>query len=304
MLAALTIDLDGLEHYHRLLGLPDPAPGADPVYRKAVERFGELCDRLRLRGTAFCIGRNLADPWAADSVRRLSEAGHEIANHSLSHDYALAFRAPAEIVAELRGGAQAIALATGTRPVGFRAPGYTLSPALLDALAADGYRYDASAFPALPYYLGKASVMALLALTRRPSVAVLDRPRVLLAPRVPYRPRPDEPYARGTPQRSSRVLELPVATGLLGFPLTGTFVGTLPAWAIRAASLGTGRRPLLDLELHGIDLLDASDVAPALAARQRDLLVPARTKIGRIEDFVRRLAHREWLPLAEAARRF
>jgi hypothetical protein len=236
-------------------------------------------------------------------VRRLAEGGHEIANHSFSHDYALSHRSPVEIAAELRGGADAIARVTGRPPVGFRAPGYTLSPALLSALAADGYRYDSSAFPALPYYLGKAAVMGVLALTRRPSRAVLDRPRVLLAPRTPYHPRPDEPYARGAPPAALPILELPVTTGLLGFPLIGTFIATFPHWALRALALGTGRLPLFDLELHGIDLLDASEVSPALAARQRDLAVPAAKKTARIEAFVRRLADREWVTLAEAAER-
>jgi hypothetical protein len=301
-LAALTIDLDGLELYHRIHSLPEPAPGDDPVYGKAVERFGELCARLGARGTAFCVGRNLAAPPAAAAVGALAAAGHELANHTLSHDYALSRRPAAVIADEVRGGADAVARIAGRPPVGFRAPGYTLSPPLLAALARDGYRYDASAFPALPYYAAKAGVMATLALLGRPSAAVLDRPRVLLAPRTPYHPHPREPYARAAPPEALPVLELPVATGLLGFPLIGTFLGTLPGWAIRALSAGTARLPLVDVELHGVDLLDASDAPAALAARQRDLAVPAAAKIARIEAFVRSL-HREWLPLAEAAAR-
>jgi hypothetical protein len=303
VLASLSIDLDALEHYHRIHGLPDPPPDPDPVYGKAALRFGELCARLGLRGTVFCVGRNLDDPAAAAAVRSLAQAGHEIANHSLSHDYALSARSAGEIAAELRGGAEAVARVAGSRPVGFRAPGYALSSALLGALAADGYRYDSSVFPALPYYLGKAAVMGILALRGQPSRSMLDRPRVLLAPRAPYRPRRDEPYQRGSPPDASPVLELPVTTGLLGFPLIGTFVATLPAWVLHALSKGTGRLPLLNLELHGVDLLDASDASPALANRQRDLQIPATKKIARIESFVRRLADREWITLAEAASR-
>ena len=208
MLTSLSIDLDALEHYHRVHGIPEPSPGEDPVYGKAVERFGELCARLGIRGTAFCVGRNLDHPRAAAAVRRLAEGGHEVANHSFSHDYALSSRSPAEIAAELRGGADAIARVTSQPPVGFRAPGYTLSPALLRALTTDGYRYDSSAFPALPYYLGKAAVMGVLALMRQPSRAILDRPRVLLAPRTPYHPRPDEQF--GERNRGFRArLDLP-----------------------------------------------------------------------------------------------
>jgi peptidoglycan-N-acetylglucosamine deacetylase len=303
VLASLSIDLDALEHYHRIHGLPDPAPGPDPVYGKAVARFGELCERLRVKGTVFCVGRNLDDLEAAAAVRSVSEAGHEIANHSLSHDYALSARPAEEIAAELRGGADAVARVTGRRPVGFRAPGYALSSALVRALATDGYRYDSSAFPALPYYLGKAAVMAILALRRQPSRAVLDRPRVLLAPRAPYHPRADEPYAPGTSLDALPILELPVTTGVFGFPIIGTFVSTLPSWALRVLAMGTGQLPLFNLELHGVDLLDASDVSSALAARQRDLGLSAAKKMQRIDGFVRRLSDREWVTLAEAAER-
>ncbi len=297
-LASLSVDLDGLEHYHRIHGLPPPRAGEDPVHAKAAARFGELCQRLGLHGTAFCIGDALAEPGAASAARALAAAGHELANHSLSHDYALSRRSPAVMEAEVRGGAEAIRRAAGVEVVGFRAPGYTLTAPLVAALVAGGYLYDSSAFPALPYYLGKAAVMAGLALRGQPSGALLDRPRVLLAPRVPYNPREGEPYARG----ALPILELPVTTGLGGFPLIGTFVATLPSPALRLLSSGTSRLPLFNLELHGIDLLDASDASPELARRQRDLGVPARLKIARIETFVRALG-REWVPLAEAARR-
>jgi peptidoglycan-N-acetylglucosamine deacetylase len=299
VLGALSIDLDGLEHYHRIHGLPERPPGPDPVYTRAVDRFAELCARLGLPGTAFCVGRSLEDPDARAAAARLAAAGHELGNHSLSHDYALTRRAPDAIAAEVRGGAEALARVTGRPPAGFRAPGYTLSPALLSALAADGYRYDSSAFPALPYYLGKAAVMGALAVAGHPSRAILDRPRVLLAPRRPYRPHASEPYRRGTVP----LLELPITTGVLGFPLTGTFLGALPPWSARALAAGTGRLPLLNLELHGIDLLDASDATPALAARQRDLRLPAARKVARIEAFVRARGDRQWVTLEEAARR-
>jgi hypothetical protein len=50
-----------------------------------------------------------------------------------------------------------------------------------------------------------------------------------------------------------------------------------------------------------VDLLDASDASPALAARQRDLRVPASLKLARLEAFVRGLGARRWVTLAEAA---
>jgi hypothetical protein len=297
-LASLSIDLDALAHYHAIHALPPPPPGPDPVHGRALERFADLCARLGIRGTAFAVGDRLSDPAAAAAVAALSRAGHEIGNHSFSHDYALTRRHDVALAEEVRRGGEAVERATGLRPVGFRAPGYTLSSRLLRTLVEQGYRYDSSTFPALPYWLAKGAVMGALGLAGRPSGAILDRPRVLAAPRRPYRPDPSEPYAVG----DLPLLELPVTTGLGGFPLIGTFLATMPGALARALSAGTASLPLFNLEIHAVDLLDASDATSALAARQRDLRIPAGEKIARLEAFVRSL-DREWVPLAEAAAR-
>lgn len=298
-IAALSIDLDSIKHYYRIHGLDEREAAPDPVYASAAERFGELCARLAIRGTAFCIGEELTRPEAAKAVAALAASGHEIANHSWSHDYRLARAAPDVIRSEVRRGGEAVERVAGRRAAGFRAPGYTLSAPLVAALADDGYRYDSSVFPAFPYWIAKAGVMAALSLAGRPSRAILDRPRVLLAPRVPYRPAAGEPYARG----ALPLLELPVTTGLFGFPVIGTFVATVPPWAMRAAAAGARRRPLVNVELHGIDLLDDSETPGQLAARRRDLRVPAAVKMARIERFVRSFGDREWTTLEAAATR-
>lgn len=301
MMAALTIDLDALEHYHRIHALPPPPAGPDPVHGAALERLGALCARLGLPATVFAVGEPLADSGAAAGVARLAAAGHEIANHGFSHDYALSRRPQDAILADVRRGADAVERAAGRRPSGFRAPGYTLSAALVRALCDAGVRYDSSAFPSPPYWLAKAAVMGALALGGRRSGAILDRARAPWAPRVPYHPSASEPYARG----ALPLLELPIATGFLGFPLVGTFVATLPPRLVHALSGGARSLPLLVVELHAVDLLDDTDLpegSRALAARQRDLRVPAAVKAARIEAFVRSL-DREWVTLDRAAER-
>jgi len=296
--AALSVDLDSLDCYRRLHGLEPGTGRDDPVYGKAAERFGELCARLGLRGTVFAIGEQLADPRAAAAVRRLGAAGHEVANHTFSHDFALTRLGPEEMASEVRRGAAAVERAAGRAPVGFRAPGYTLTAPLVRELSRQGYRYDSSALPAAPYWLAKAAAVALFALSGRRSQAVVDRPRALFAPNRPYHPSGAEPYARG----ELALVELPVTAGLLGVPLVGTFLAALPAGAARALVAGAGSLPLWNLELHGIDFLDASDVPPELARRQLDLRTPARLKVSRLEALLRALG-REWLTLEEAAAR-
>ncbi|ADO70510.1 polysaccharide deacetylase family protein [Stigmatella aurantiaca] len=304
-LASISVDLDSLHHYCRIHGLPETVLDARArglVYAKAVPRFRELWGALGVPGTFFAIGEDLADAGAAEALRQAQAAGVEIANHSFSHDYALSRRAPESIHEDLARGEQAILAATGTRPVGFRAPGYTLNAALYAATAARGYRYGSSAFPAAPYYAAKATVMGALALAGRPSRSVLDSPRVLLAPREPYRPDPRQPYRRGT----GTVVELPMTvTPGARFPFIGTFAATLPMSFIRAAYLACRGSALFNFELHAVDVLDATDGIPAeLVRQQRDLQVPAARKMERLATLFRWLkADADTVTLREAAER-
>ena len=159
---------------------------------------------------------------------------------------------------------------------------YTLNGALYGVLSAQGYLYDSSVFPAAPYYLAKAAVMAALRLSGRPSRAILDHPSVLLAPRGPYRPLPAQPYSRG----DGSVLELPIAVApWTRLPFIGTLVTTFPRVAVRALYRSMRSDPFFNFELHAVDLLDAGDGLPgAIVRRQRDLAIPWREKRARLAE--------------------
>ena len=66
-------------------------------------------------------------PEAAARLRAAHEAGHEIANHSLDHRYDLVRLRRSVIEWQVEEAAHAIEDAVGERPVGFRAPGYTIT---------------------------------------------------------------------------------------------------------------------------------------------------------------------------------
>ena len=218
-----------------------PAPPTPSTERRSIASASSATGSVSAAPPSASDGTYRTTPPPRGRCGSWPRPGTSSGTTRLSHDYRLTTRAREDIAAEVQGGADAIATITGSAPLGFRAPGYTLSPVLLEVLAAAGYRYDSSAFPSLPYYAAKAAVMGLLAITRRPSGALLDHPRVLRAPRTPYRPSPTDPYRRGT----LGILELPITTGLLGFPLVGTFVATLPAWLARAVARRDGRPPPL-----------------------------------------------------------
>jgi len=303
--ASVSVDLDPLGCYYRIHGLPPhPAPElADVVLRRALPRYLEILARHRVRATFFVVGADLGTPRARASIKEIAAAGHELGNHSHEHPYEMA-RLPRERVAtEIRSAHQAIAAASGAPPVGFRAPGYDISPTMLDELAALGYRYDSSIFPAPGYYAAKAAVMAVLAAVGRPSGAVMTNPRALLAPADPYRPDARAPWRRG----QAPLVELPIAvTPWLRLPAIGTNLLLFPA-GLRARWLDDMRgRRFFNLELHGIDLIDAEQdgIPSALVARQPDLRAPLAVKQRAFEATLDRLAwDYEFATLGEVATR-
>lgn len=70
-------------------------------------------------------------------TRRLHEAGHEIANHSLTHRFANGLRADV-MLREIDQTQQIIESVTGQRPVRRRPPWLLRTPALLDGARARG----------------------------------------------------------------------------------------------------------------------------------------------------------------------
>src|SRR5690349_7863479 len=131
-LLAISIDLDEIPCYTAIHGLPVPdESAARAVFLKAVPRYEALFEELGARGTFFAVGHDLQEPHAAAAIARLHRAGHEIGNHSYHHRYDLTRRDAATIRQDIADGSAAIAAVTGQAPRGFRAPGYTVTDALL-----------------------------------------------------------------------------------------------------------------------------------------------------------------------------
>jgi hypothetical protein len=301
-LLCVTVDLDPLDAYHAIHGLP-PAPAdlRDHLSAVAIPRFLALFARLGLPGTFFAVGSDLASERVAALMRQAVAAGHEVGNHTATHPYGfLDLAAPAR-AAELDRGHEAVLRATGVAPVGFRAPGYYVDRTTLGLLSERGYCYDSSMLPSLPYYAAKLGVMGLLRLRGRRSRSRLHPPLCLLAPTAPYRPDATRPWRRG----SAPLVELPAASLVAGVPLVGTFLGDLPRAAVGLLAGWLSRRPFVSVEFHAIDLVAPDDGGlDALRGRQVGLQVPVARRRRRFEALLAALAGRaEPVTLAQAAGR-
>jgi len=226
-------------------------------------------------------------------LAELARAGHELASHSHTHPYDFVRLGGARIAEEIDRAHAAIAACAGAAPIGFRAPGYEITPEVVEALGARGYRYDSSLFPSPPYYAAKALVMAAMRVAGRPSGSFLGSPRAPFGARAPHR-------------TGNGLVELPIAvTPALRLPVIGTSLVTAPEWVRRRLVAGGLRSPFFNLELHGIDLCDADadEIPPALIARQPDLRRPLAHKLRALEATLTsaRAAGVRFVTLAEAA---
>jgi len=113
----------------------------------AVDRILQTLADHRTTSTFFVLG------WVAqhepEVVRRIADAGHEIASHGMGHRM-LGHLTPDEFRAELLDSRRLLQDRSGQPVIGYRAPTFSITHQTawaLDVLADAGYRYDSSVFP-------------------------------------------------------------------------------------------------------------------------------------------------------------
>lgn len=265
--ASVSLDMDNLWSYMKIHGDPDWA--ARPSYLPAlVPRMLELFGEHRLAATVFVVGADAAREDGAKAVAAIAAAGHEVANHSYEHEPWLHRYDRDRLEEELIRTEDALMAAGAARPVGFRGPGYSLSPVLVELLAERGYVYDASTLPTWIGPLARAYYFRSAQLTPEQRSQ-----RSYLFGSAAEGRRPVHPYRwRIAGERGLGLLELPVTTApLVRVPMHVSYLLQLHqisprlsrgyfAAALRACRLrGVGPSMLL----HPLDLLDGRD-APRL----------------------------------------
>ncbi len=288
--AAITIDVDSLRHYLSIHGLRAPPPEQDPIYTIAMPRFFALLEELGLPATLFVIGGDIGPHHAAFGPAQ--GLGCEIASHSFGHEYGFFENSAPVIDAELqRAEAALLPLSAGQKIVGFRAPGYNTSPALLSTLLKRGYLYDSSLLPSPAYWAARGAAITRYQFAGRPSASRVGQIRAFAGPLEPYRTSPNK-YWRAQPD--GPLLEFPMAcVPKVRIPLIGTSWVLFPdlvRWKL--LNLGLCGLKQFNFEMHAIDLLDASDpgVPQALVDVQPDLRVPVTAKMHAFRSLFRRLA--------------
>jgi len=301
-LASISLDLDDLWSYLRTHG--DPAWESRPSYLPAfLPHALDLLDELGLTITFFVVGADAARAENLPGLRSITARGHEVGNHTFSHECWLHLYTPSQLESEIVRAEEAIVAATGQRPVGFRGPGFSWCPALFDILERRAYRYDAST---LPTYLGPLARLYFLA-TADLSAEERERRRALFGS---FRDgfRPVRPYR----------WQLGGGRSLLEIPVTTMPVVKVPFHLSYLLYLSRFSRSLMSAYLRvAITACRVMRVEPSFLLHPPDLLgeehapqlgffpgmsLPVRHKLDVFRDVLRTLgAHYELVPMGAHA---
>lgn len=158
-LANLSLDLDNEWAYLKTHG--DPVWESYPSYLDVVvPRILNVLACRKLLITVFVVGQDAALEYNHSSLAKIADAGHEIGNHSLRHEPWLHLFSESDLENELAEAEKYIQAATNKKPIGFRGPGYSQSPTMLQVLVRRGYAYDASSLPSFIGPLARAYYFA------------------------------------------------------------------------------------------------------------------------------------------------
>ena len=142
-----------------------------------VDRILELCETANVRGTFFALG------WVAEHlpevVRRIAEAGHEVASHGMQHRRVWN-QSPEEFRADIVRAKSLLEDVSGQRVRGYRAASWSLdrsTPWAHRIMAEAGYEYSSSVYPishdhyglpdapTAPFYVKSAGILEIPAST-------------------------------------------------------------------------------------------------------------------------------------------
>lgn len=148
-LNAMTVDVEDYFHVSVFDGVIPRSrwETLESRVERNTDRLLQIFGDSGVKATFFVLG------WVAERhpavVRRIADAGHEVASHGFAHRLVYDLT-PAMFREDIRRSKAALQDAGGTQVEGYRAPSYSVTPRslwALDVLIEEGFRYDSSIFP-------------------------------------------------------------------------------------------------------------------------------------------------------------
>ena len=145
-IASVSLDLDNQWSYMKIHGEEgwEEFPSYLDIF---VPHVLKVLKELDQKITFFIVGQDAQIEQNHQSLKSIVEDGHEVGNHSFKHETWLHLYTREELEEEISRAHNIIKQVTGQEPTGFRGPGFSWSPELLEVLSDRGYTYDASTLP-------------------------------------------------------------------------------------------------------------------------------------------------------------
>jgi len=237
-----------------------------PMLERCFERWLDLLESTGVRATFFVVGNTLSSPTMAKLAKRALEAGHELANHTMSHPYnlrSLSIDAARyeilecdKILNEFRGISHVSSSAAKKGvATGFRMPGYHSNQQIWDVLSDAGYLYDSSALVSWSYYVLKCFAIAKMRLMGKRSASRIASPKLAFS----YKRRNSsfkrvcQRAGEHTLRPCCQISQIPITTvSLAQLPLCPVVIGSYPRWHKALPQFA-------HFNAHAIDLADGND---------------------------------------------
>ena len=247
--AVMTVDVDSWQTQLAFYGWRNEAYTND-VYERSLPRLVDLFAKFKIRATFFIVGIHAKFNANRITLRRLSEAGHELANHSMTHPQGFSGLSDRVKEAEISECTAVLEDIAGKRIKGFRAPDYDIDERTIDILIKHGYAYDASVFPT---FLACAMKAAHFILSGTRIASTMGRAIIHFSPVLPYRPHINFIYKRGR----ADIVELPLTvTPFLRLPFYGTSIMALGEKYFDLAFAKVKNRPFINYTFHAFEMAD------------------------------------------------
>jgi len=284
---SLNIDIDPLLCYFAIHGIKKEVSFEyDPVISFGIVRFLEILEKHSIKATFF-VTSSMVKAKDLEVLRRIKEEGHEIANHSYSHNYSFSLMSEPEILKDLEDNHKFIESELGYECRGFRSPGYNSSKGVVTALKNMNYVYDSSLFPSFVYNFAKWLIIKKKKFGGLHSSSIINSFSDSFAS---TKPAFIESYITER-KNDSGLVELPLTTLFypLGIPLIGTSINTFPEFILDLMLRISRLKDFVNIEMHAIDLCDISDgdEFKPIEKMQFDLKIPLARKEMRLSKVIK-----------------
>ena len=249
----ISVDLDSFWTLKHFYGVNEDENAIDNFYEIVIPRFINIFRKYNIKASFFVIGKDLENEKNVELIELLLKEGHEIANHTYSHPFGMKGMKRQEKEFEIIKCEELIKQYTGSKPAGFRAPGYDVDTEILQILEERDYLYDSSVFPTyfLPLYNFFHNLIYKKNIVNANGVSNL---LIAFSPNKPYFPNDNIIWKNG---KSRKLVELPLSmVPFIRLPFYANFHLSSGS-KIFDLSLKLMRGMNINYLLHGIELIDA-----------------------------------------------